>query len=242
MPELVYSQNRERLKLAERSDRDLLCLLKADDELALGELVARKTRALLQVTGRIVRDVEEARDVVQVAFLKIWESRAKYDPRWSPNTWIYRIATNLAIDHWRARRSRDQAAEPVRFHLLRASESHPVGAMAELKEAEVERIFIELAAELTEKQRLIFLLRETEGLASSEVAEIVGCEESTVRNHLFNARKILRQKLVERYPEYARGDAGSAGSAPASAKRSTGESAGKSAEEFAEESAKESDR
>ena len=76
--------------------------------------------------------------------------------------------------------------------------------MAELKEAEVERIFVELAAELTEKQRLIFLLRETEGLASAEVAEIAGCEESTVRNHLFNARKILRQKLVERYPEYAR--------------------------------------
>ena len=57
MPELVYSQNRERLKLAERSDRDLLCLLRSDDELALAELVARKTRALLQVTARIVRDL-----------------------------------------------------------------------------------------------------------------------------------------------------------------------------------------
>lgn len=216
MPELVYSQNRERLKLAERSDRELLCLLKADDELALAELVARKTRPLLQVTSRIVRDEEEARDVVQVAFLKIWDSRAKYDTRWSPNTWIYRIATNLAIDHWRSRRSRDLSAEPVRMHLLRASESRPNGAMADLKEAEVERIFIELAAELTEKQRLIFLLRETEGLDSCEVAAIAGCEESTVRNHLFNARKILRQKLVERYPEYARADA--AERTPAAAK------------------------
>jgi len=204
MPELVYSQNRERQKLAERSDRDLLALLKADDELALAELVARKTRPLLQVTARIVRDEEEARDVVQVAFLKIWESRLKYDPRFSPNTWIYRIATNLAIDHWRSRRSRDQVGEPVRFHLLRAAEGQPTGALAELKEAEVERIFIELAAELTEKQRLIFLLRETEGMTSSEVADIAGCEESTVRNHLFNARKILRQKLTARYPEYAR--------------------------------------
>ena len=203
MPQLVYSQNRERRKLAELSDRELLCLLQADDELALGELVARKTRPLLQVTARIVRDEEEARDVVQVAFLKIWESRSKYDLRWSPNTWIYRIATNLAIDHWRSRRSRDQAAEPVRLHLLRAAEAHPTSALAELKEAEVDRIFVELAAELTEKQRLIFLLREIEGLASNEVAEIAGCEESTVRNHLFNARKILREKLVARYPEYA---------------------------------------
>ena len=205
MPELVYSQNRERLKLAERSDRELLCLLKADDELALAELVARKTRALIQVTARIVRDEEEARDVVQVAFLKIWEGRAKYDPRWSPNTWIYRIATNLAIDHWRSRKSRERGNEPFRLHLMRRAETRALHDLASLEESEVDAIFRELAAELPDKQRTVFLLREVEGLSSQEVAEIAGCEESTVRNHLFNARKVLRRELLRRYPEYAEG-------------------------------------
>ena len=50
---------------------------------------------------------------------------------------------------------------------------------------------------------MVFLLREVEGLAAAEVAEILDCRESTVRNHLFNARKVLRRELLRRYPEYA---------------------------------------
>jgi len=204
MPELVYSRTRHREEIASATDRDLLLRLAGDDEIALAELVARKSQPLQAVVGRIVGDAEEARDVVQVALFKLWESRGRYDPKFSPNTWIYRIATNLAIDHWRSRRSRDDAKEPVRLHLVRRAEGSDLSALAEMKGSEVERIFAELAAELTDKQRLVFVLREVEGLDSSEVAEIAGCEESTVRNHLFNARKVLRERLLERYPEYAR--------------------------------------
>lgn len=204
MPELVYSRTRHRDEIAQATDRELLLRLAGDDEVALAELVARKSQPLQSVVGRILGDAEEARDVVQVALFKLWESRGRYDPKFSPNTWIYRIATNLAIDHWRSRRSRDESREPVRLHLVRRAEATDLSALAELKGSEVERIFHELAAELTEKQRLIFVLREIEGLPSNEVAEIAGCEESTVRNHLFNARKVLRERLIARYPEYAR--------------------------------------
>ncbi len=174
-----------------------------DDETALDELIQRKTGPLLQLTNRILGDVEEARDVVQVTFLRLWENRLKYDMRWSPNTWIYRIASNLAIDHLRSRQSRERSAEPVRLHLCQVATDRAASAMARLGESEVMGIFHELAGELTEKQRLVFLLREVEELSSQEVGEIVGCRESTVRNHLFNARKILRAELVRRYPEYA---------------------------------------
>ena len=163
MPELVYSQNRDRLKLAEPSDRELLCRSRRTTSSRWRARGAedpgpdpghrphrpRRGRGPRRRPGRLPEDLGEPGEV---------------RPRWSPNTWIYRIATNLAIDHWRSRRSRDRAGEPIRLHLLRAAESHPTGALAELKEAEVDAIFIELAAELTEKQRLIFLLRETEGL------------------------------------------------------------------------------
>jgi RNA polymerase sigma-70 factor (ECF subfamily) len=204
VPELIHSQSRRRQELSGLSDRELLARLAGDDEQALAELVARKSQPLVQAVTRILGDAEEARDVVQVALFKLWESRGRYDPKFSPNTWIYRIATNLAIDHWRSRRSREEQREPVRIHLVRASETGDLAALAELKEAEVERIFGELAGELTERQRVVFVLREIEGLPSNEVAEIAGCEESTVRNHLFNARRVLRERLVERYPEYAR--------------------------------------
>ena len=50
-------------------------------------------------------------------FLRLWEKRERYDERWSPNTWIYRIATNLAIDQLRSRQSRQRYQEPIRLHL-----------------------------------------------------------------------------------------------------------------------------
>ncbi|MEE8525046.1 MAG: RNA polymerase sigma factor [Thermoanaerobaculia bacterium] len=198
-PTLVYSRARE---LREASDKELLWAIRDDDEAALDELIERKTEPLLKLAYRILNDTEEARDIVQVTFLRLWLNRDRFDERWAPNTWIYRIATNLAIDHLRSRRSRQRTAEPMRLHFEDSFGERARRQRAQLHEGEVTAIFHELAAELTDKQRTVFLLREVEGMPSKEVAEIVGCRESTVRNHLFNARKVLRQEMLERYPEY----------------------------------------
>ena len=175
------------------------------DETALDVLIERKTGALIKTAHRILGDAEEARDIAQVTFIRLWDHRDRYDERWAPNTWIYRICTNLAIDHLRSRQSKQRQAEPARLHIENVLGERSRRDRARLQESEVMAIFQELAADLTEKQRAVFLLREVEGMPSKEVAEIVGCRESTVRNHLFNARRHLRAQLVERYPEYARG-------------------------------------
>src|SRR3954451_24442881 len=197
---------------AEASDREILIGIRDGEEAALNEVIGRKTKPLLQLCQRILGDIEEARDVVQVTFLRVWESRRKFDDRWSPNTWIYRIASNLAIDHLRSRKSRERSHEPVRQHLRQVGQPRRQGPdsrasrdLSRLQQSEVAAIFRDLSAGLSEKQRMVFLLREVEGLSSPEVAEILGCRESTVRNHLFNARKFLRKELLRRYPEYAAG-------------------------------------
>jgi len=205
---LAYSRTEARARLREATDKELLWALRQGDETALDELIERKTNPLLKMVYRILNDAEEARDVVQVTFFRLWEKRDRFDERWSPNTWIYRIATNLAIDQLRSRKSRHRSLEPIRLHLQDSFDSRARRDRAGLHENEVMGIFHELAADLTEKQRTVFLLREVEGMASKEVAQIVGCRESTVRNHLFNARKTLRRELIERYPEYAAGRAG----------------------------------
>ena len=202
-PTLAYSRNELRSSLRDATDKELLWALREGEELALDELIERKTNPLLKMVYRILNDTEEARDVVQVTFFRLWEKRDHFDARWSPNTWIYRIATNLAIDLLRSRRSRRKCLEPIRLHLQDSFAARSRRDRAQIHEGEVMEIFQELAAELTEKQRMVFLLREVEGMASKEVAQIVGCRESTVRNHLFNARKHLRAALLERYPEYA---------------------------------------
>ena len=203
MPELVYSETRQRAAWAERGDREVLAGIREGDEAALDELISRKTGPLIQHAYRVVGDLEEARDIVQVSLFRVWENIDSFDDRWSPNTWIYRIVNNLAIDHLRSRQSRERQTEPVRQHLRQVADGRSRRRLASLDGSEVMRIFQELAGELTERQRSVFVLREVEGLSSKEVSEIVGCRESTVRNHLFNARKVLREALLERYPEYA---------------------------------------
>ena len=200
-PYLAYSRPDAR-SWAEATDRELLLAIAADDEGAFDALMRRKTPPLMQLAYRMLQDREEARDVVQVTFLRVWSHRTGYDRRWSPNTWLYRIATNLAIDQLRARQSRQRASEPMRLHLRRVADAGRADP-GRLGGKEVKAILEELAAELSARQRAVFLLREVEGLASTEVARILGCKSSTVRNHLFAARRILRRELARRYPEYA---------------------------------------
>lgn len=203
MPRLAYSADRHRAELSQATDRDLLFALEKDDEDALNELILRKTQPLVNMVQRILGDLEESRDVVQVTFFKVWENRHKFDRRWSPNTWIYRIASNLAIDQLRSRKSRERVHEPVKVHLRRVFDNRARHDAARLGEDEVMGIFRDLSGDLTDKQRAVFVLRELEGMSSQEVADVLELRESTVRNHLHNARKVLRRSLVERYPEYA---------------------------------------
>lgn len=208
MLELVYtsrlSSAPQRAPWAEASDRDLLLAIRDGEDAALDELIGRKTGSLLKLCERILGDVEEARDVVQVTFFKIWENRRKFDDRWAANTWIFRIASNLAIDHLRSRKTREKGEEPVRRHLLHVADTRSYRYhQSQVQRCDVVAIFRDLAAGLSVQQRMVFVLRELEGKSALETAEILNLRESTVRNHLFNARCYLRRELPRRYPEYA---------------------------------------
>lgn len=206
MQKLVQFPTSDAAPATAPSDRELLGTLADGDEAALDELVRRKSAPLLQLAWRMVGDREEARDIVQLTFVRAWEHRRRYDPRFSPNTWLYRIATNLAIDLLRSRATRQRQSEPVRRHFVRLADGRR-RSLGELEDREVARILHELAGELTDRQRAVFVLSEVEGLPSAEVAEVLGCRASTVRNHLFAARKTLRRELARRYPEYTAGRA-----------------------------------
>lgn len=205
MPELAYSAHTARVSWRKASDRELLEAVQRRDDIAFVELVRRKTPPLLKLVVRFVRDTQEAQDIVQVTLLRVWEKSADFNCRYSPNTWIYRIATNLSIDYLRSRASRDRHAGPLRNHLQSVVERGRRRDLARLQKREVGQIFEELARTLSQRRRAVFVLRELEGLSSKEVGQILGCRESTVRNHLFSARKILRRELIRQYPEYAEG-------------------------------------
>ena len=175
------------------------------DSDAFAELVARRTPGVLAYLRRLLGDAEDARDVAQLTFVRVWENLDRYDPTWAFSTWLFRIAGNLAIDALRARGTR-QRTEAESFRLVKGARTsaEPDGP-ALLAEAEVRRVFDSCAAVLSEKQRLVFVLREFEDKESREIAQILGCRESTVRNHLFQARRLLREEIRKRFPEFVAG-------------------------------------
>jgi len=198
--ELVYSREREQQKTVEVDDRQLAVRARSGDAIAFETLVLRKTSAVVSVARRIIGDAEEARDVAQLVFLRVWDSLARYDEKYSFNTWLYRIATNLSIDFLRANRSRERA-HGATLHLVRGREAAlEEEATHALEASQVAELFERVSCDLSEKQKAAFVLREIEGLDSRDVAEILGCGESTVRNHLFNARKALQKKLKKEFP------------------------------------------
>lgn len=174
---------------------------KKGDEDAYAELVRRHSGGLHRTVARILADDAEAWDVVQMAFLKAWQKLDRYDPRYSFTTWLYRIGTNLAIDLLRSRASRERAHKAGTEHRLRVVGSGD-GAGAKVDSGEADDVLRQLVRVLTPQQRSAFVLREMEGLETAEVADMLGCSATTVRNHIFQARKALRKELRERFPEY----------------------------------------
>jgi RNA polymerase sigma-70 factor (ECF subfamily) len=198
--ELVYSESQERRGAVELSDSELALRARGGDMVSFEALVVRKTPAVVSVARRIVGDGEDARDVAQLVFLRVWEQLARYDETFSFNTWLYRIATNLSIDFLRSTRSRERA-HGATLHLVRLREELTSSQTTNaVEDGELARLFQTVASRLTGKQKAVFVLKEMEDRDTKEIARILKCGESTVRNHLFNARRILRREIAKICP------------------------------------------
>ena len=167
---------------------------------AFEQLVRRKTTKVYSLCYRIIGNGEDAKDISQLVFIKLWENIEKYDPRYAFDTWLYRMVTNVAIDFIRNRQSRDNAVNST-LRLVKTSAEAEQGVIVQRKE--IEHIFNICSSVLSPKQKTIFVMREMEDLPSTEIARVLGCRESTVRNHLFNARKLMQVELRKRFPEYS---------------------------------------
>ena len=185
----------------ELDDRQLVEQIRHGDDGAFEMLVRRKTSKVYGLCYRVIGNSEDAKDISQLVFLKLWENLEKYDATYAFDTWLYRMVTNVAIDFMRSKQSRDNA---VNSNLRLVKTSIDPEQTVTVARKEVESVFNAVADVLSPKQKTIFVMSEMEDLRSSEIAKILGCRESTVRNHLFNARKLMQQQLRKRFPEYSR--------------------------------------
>src|SRR5262245_51446514 len=172
-------------------EADLIRRAAAGDHGAFDELVLLKRDRVYRTAWQVVRNVEDARDVAQLVFVKLWRVLRRYRSERNFDTWLHRITINQAID-FRRRQSRQpvpplEGTEGFREPAVGAEEKPSTPGDA-LDRAELRRVYETVAAELTERQRTIFTMREVDGLPAEEIARALGVTSSTVRNTLFQAR------------------------------------------------------
>lgn len=185
---------------AEPDDRELVQTIREGSSDAFEQLVRRKTSKVYALCYRVIGNSEDAKDIAQLVFIKLWENLEKYDSQFAFDTWLYRMVTNVAIDFMRSRQSRDNAVNS-NLRLVKTA-TEPEQALI-VQRKEIDNVFADISTVLSPKQKTIFVMNQMEDLPSVEIAKILGCRESTVRNHLFNARKLMQRQLQKRYPEYA---------------------------------------
>lgn len=208
-------------------DRDHALIRRAQtgDESAFAELVSLYERRAWRVARNMVPGDEDARDLVQEAFLRVFRNLDRFDYKHAFSTWLYRIVSNLSIDHLRRRR-RTQSTSSVDeddagIDLVDENAPAPSSALEAFEtQGEVRACLESLAPHF----QSVLVLRELEGLPCTEIAEIVGATHVTVRWRLHRGRKLFQEEW-ERRARLRDSGRGSDGDAPADAQRERRESA-----------------
>jgi RNA polymerase sigma-70 factor (ECF subfamily) len=191
---------------ADTAEAELLQRAQNGDQDAFGELMKAHYEATFRLVYSIIRDEHTARDVCQEVWLAVWRNIGKFRGEARFTTWVHPIAVRRSIDHLRSRKrfvtrflpfltgeenDSDQRGP-------RTPEAVAEGDPRELAErAESKRRFEDAIAALPPKHRAVLALREINGLSYDEIANTLSIRRGTVMSRLFNARRMLAQKLGE---------------------------------------------
>lgn len=207
-PAATSNQKLQRAKDAEE-DRALIGRAQSGDMVAFRALVERHQRRAFAVAVSLVRDENDAHELVQEAFVRVYRSLATFQGGASFFTWLYRIITNLSIDLMRKPGRQTTDLDEGRFDLEDSAEvespfvSRIEGAdPAELiRRREIgDKLEAALGA-LPSYHRAVIVMREVEGLSYEEMAQAMGVSKGTIMSRLFHARQKLQRALGEFYAE-----------------------------------------
>ena len=174
----------------------------AGNQLSFQLLVERHQRRLFRVARNYTRSAVEMEDIVQEAFLKAYRKLDTFQEQASFGTWLHRIATNTALDFLKRNgRSPIQTVEDP--EAVPERQTPQVAAPdARMEKEEIAEITQEVLAELPDIFRTVLVMREFEGRAYQEIADLLGISIGTVESRLFRARARFKEALLRLHPEY----------------------------------------
>ena len=183
-------------------DIRLMLRVRNDEPGAFEEMVENYQHRLIAVMHHLIGNAEEAEDLAQEVFLRVYRARKKYRPRSKFSTWLFTIANNLALNALRSRQRKPVV--PLNVHdsgplgprpaeqLVKAATSSP---SMRIQNAELVAIIKRALEGLNERQRMALILNKFEDMNYSEIAEVMGLTTQAVKSLLSRARNNLRQVL-----------------------------------------------
>ncbi|MBI3405539.1 MAG: sigma-70 family RNA polymerase sigma factor [Acidobacteria bacterium] len=187
-----------------RTDVQLMLGVKAGDDVSFELLLQKYRTPVIHFLGRMVRDAALAEDLAQEVFLRVYRARGKYKPSAKFTTWLFRIATNLALNSVRDERHRqrdlsidepaiaDDGGEAPALDVP-SREPHVLDKLlARQRARHIQRAILALP----EKQRVAVLLHKYQEMDYDEIARVLDCSESALKSLLFRAYETLRADLA----------------------------------------------
>ncbi len=170
-------------------DRDAALVIgcKRGDRRAMAQLVSQYQRPLFNAAYRILGNTDDAADVTQTVFLKVFEHIADYDPKFRFFSWIYRIAINESLNQIKKRRHQEPLADS-QVSPWRSPEEH-----LESKRL-CNRVQVAMMA-LNEEYRTVVVLKHMSGCSYQQISEILQIPEKTVKSRLYSARQLMKKSL-----------------------------------------------
>ncbi len=180
-------------------DAELMLRVKGGDDASFGVLLEKHRNPVIHFLYRMVQNPAVAEELAQEVFLRVYRSRASYEPTAKFTTWLFRIATHLALNSLRdGKKERKQESlddviddQPVR----QVSDTRPTIEQAMLYQARLGEVKKAIQT-LPEKQRAAVLMHKYEEMEYSQIARALNCSESAVKSLLFRAYETLRARLA----------------------------------------------
>ena len=184
------------------TDQELVERAKRGDQSAFERLVLDNQNKIYSLTLRLTGDREEAADLAQEAFVKAWQGLASFQGESSFSTWMYRLTTNVCIDHLRRQKRREGVEPAVSLDDENSGWAEPAGRDSDpqqvLEQSERGQALARGLAKLPDWQRRVLVLRELSGLSYQEIGEALDIDLGTVKSRISRGRKRLRDFLTER--------------------------------------------
>ena len=183
-------------------DRDLIARALGGDQRAYERLVGKYERALFHHILRLVRAREDVDDLVQETFIKAFGALGSYTPQFAFSTWLYKIATNHAIDHLRKRRvpttSIDKPISTKDGDMQMELPDDTYRPDKPLVEDQRRTLLADAVAQLPGKYRVVIEMRHQQEMTYDDIAEALDLPLGTVKAHIFRARELLNRYLRDR--------------------------------------------